>query len=237
MSTLSELTDYLKHPYFTQEREPLTPRSFGMFLKLLGFTFIAITLTGMITGFLFKTLGTEGPQTTRDFDDVIENSGLYIIVFIVPFIEEFLFRFWLGRRWGILVVLPTLLVMAALILAKISLKDLNVALSLLLLLVVAGYLITTYRRTSIYGVHDDRIQTFFPYLFWGTSISFALMHLGNFNTSGIGLLAVIIVLPQFIAGTMMGYIRMRLGFLAGFAFHAAYNGIIMMMVMSAGNGA
>ena len=65
----------------------------------------------------------------------------------------------------------------------------------------------------------------FFYLF---AFSFALVHLTNYNNTSIlfYLLAPLIVLPQFIGGVTLGYLRLRLGFFWGVLQHGLYNLIV-----------
>lgn len=70
----------------------------------------------------------------------------------------------------------------------------------------------------------------FFYLF---AITFALIHLTNYsNTNSLFyILAPLIVLPQFIAGITLGYVRLKLGFFWGVLQHGLYNLILFSIAL------
>ena len=75
----------------------------------------------------------------------------------------------------------------------------------------------------------------FPVFFWLSVLSFALVHLANFEEGGAVLF--VLVLPQFVLGTMLGYVRTRVGLWAAIALHAAHNATalgIASLAMTAG---
>jgi len=67
----------------------------------------------------------------------------------------------------------------------------------------------------------------FKLIFWLFTIIFAAIHLSNFGAEVPFYLMPILVLPQFILGIMLGYIRVGWGFWYGVLFHALHNGILL----------
>lgn len=65
-------------------------------------------------------------------------------------------------------------------------------------------------------------ERLFPGFFWLATLSFALVHLANFDEGSLAILLPL-VLPQFILGTMLGYVRVRIGLWAAILLHAAHN--------------
>jgi hypothetical protein len=64
------------------------------------------------------------------------------------------------------------------------------------------------------------------------TILFALIHISNFSYSvSLLLFAPIIVLPQFVAGFLFGFIRIKQGFIWGFFLHALHNAIFILPVL------
>lgn len=61
----------------------------------------------------------------------------------------------------------------------------------------------------------------FPVFFWIATLTFALVHLLNFEEGGWTLLP--LVLPQFVLGALVAYLRVRIGLWAAIALHAAHN--------------
>lgn len=73
-------------------------------------------------------------------------------------------------------------------------------------------------------IEENKVK-YFPYIFYALSIIFAFIHIGNFEefTFRVLLFTPIIVLPQFILGLGMGYLRIRIGFWYGYLFHIFNN--------------
>ena len=69
-------------------------------------------------------------------------------------------------------------------------------------------------------------RAIFPVMFWLATLSFALIHLTNFEPAeGWSSLAVLLplVLPQFVLGALLGYLRVRIGLWAAMLLHAVHN--------------
>jgi hypothetical protein len=62
----------------------------------------------------------------------------------------------------------------------------------------------------------------FPLLFWIATLSFALVHLANFDKGSLAVLLPL-VLPQLVLGMLVGYLRVRIGLWAAILLHAAHN--------------
>ncbi len=62
----------------------------------------------------------------------------------------------------------------------------------------------------------------FPGMFWLSATAFALIHIANFSEGSI-LMLLPLVLPQFVLGTLLGYVRVRIGLWAAILLHAAHN--------------
>ena len=79
---------------------------------------------------------------------------------------------------------------------------------------------------------NNSVKTFwfkhFGIFFYISAILFALMHLSNFSNTNtlFYILAPLILLPQFIGGITLGYIRLKLGFFWGVLQHGLYNLIL-----------
>lgn len=69
---------------------------------------------------------------------------------------------------------------------------------------------------------------YFKQVFYTFAIVFGLIHITNFNiTAQVLLLAPILVLPQTILGTYLGFIRIRFGLGWSILLHASYNGFFI----------
>jgi hypothetical protein len=62
----------------------------------------------------------------------------------------------------------------------------------------------------------------FPFFFWASTLGFALIHLLNY-TEGALVVTLVLVLPQFVLGALLGYVRVHFGLIAAIALHAAHN--------------
>lgn len=77
----------------------------------------------------------------------------------------------------------------------------------------------------------------FKIAFYVFTIIFGLIHITNFKmTQNVLLLAPILILPQTLLGGYLGFIRVRFGLLWSMALHACYNGILMIITLSADLG-
>lgn len=73
-----------------------------------------------------------------------------------------------------------------------------------------------------------RNSRYFPQVFYGFTLAFALVHLSNFpNLCEIWLLAPLLISPQLSIGVFLGFIRVRFGLLWSMVFHALYNAFLL----------
>jgi len=68
--------------------------------------------------------------------------------------------------------------------------------------------------------------------FWLLTVAFALLHLSNFGDFPLHF-APFLVLPQFVLGAILGYVRTGFGFVYAVFFHALHNGILVGLAMMA----
>lgn len=71
----------------------------------------------------------------------------------------------------------------------------------------------------------------FRFFFYLSAVLFGLMHLANYSNTNMlfYMLAPLIILPQFIGGISLGYVRLRLGFFWGVLQHGLYNFILFII--------
>ena len=74
----------------------------------------------------------------------------------------------------------------------------------------------------------------FKFFFYLSAVLFGLMHLTNYSNTNtlFYVLAPLIILPQFIGGISLGYIRLRLGFFWGVLQHGLYNFILFIIPLA-----
>ena len=68
--------------------------------------------------------------------------------------------------------------------------------------------------------------------FWLLTVAFALLHLSNFGDFPLHF-APFLVLPQFVLGAILGYVRTGFGFVYAVLFHALHNGVLVGLAMMA----
>lgn len=72
----------------------------------------------------------------------------------------------------------------------------------------------------------------YGYIFYLSAIAFALIHITNFGSNNpIFYLIPILVLPQFIIGLFIGYLRVHYNFMFGYLFHAIHNAIFITVAL------
>lgn len=80
-------------------------------------------------------------------------------------------------------------------------------------------------------------QRNYTYIFYFTVLFFGLIHVANFTTQGpmwqLLLCAPLLVVPQLLLGSLLGFIRLRLGFWWGVLLHALHNLIFVGMALLA----
>ena len=231
MSIFQDFLNYSHRPVFTSQRELFSIRALWELSKLLGLTFLLLPILILIMGLVLMVAGQEMPAPSEGYKKLQESkkSLFYAAVILAPLIEEVLFRSWLGFRYGILIILPCFLMGVAVFQSQ-SLTEPHfiVVIVVGLMGLSAGF---HFRRLWQYreniAAQTRTINIIFPYLYWGSIALFASIHMGNFSDTKMGFLAIILVLPQFIVGMFLSYIRMRYGLLPAIGYHAVYNGVII----------
>jgi len=95
-----------------------------------------------------------------------------------------------------------------------------------------------YKRNYLFRAIDSISKTekakhfwvsYFHFFFYFTALVFAIVHIGNYTNTGIlfYLLSPLLVIPQFIIGISLGYIRLKLGFVWSILLHGLYNFTVM----------
>lgn len=162
------------------------------------------------------------PVESKITPELFQNSqNVLIAVLIAPFLEEMAFRYFLRRPSVAWWLVP--LIMAAFLLGVNDLSRSLYGLTFILLLLHQRYGKINYVLARFWKKH---LGVFF-YL---SVLVFGLMHLYNFSGQ-IGLLHVLLVLPQLSAGLVLGYIRMSYGIGASIFAHCVYNAIPVLLTV------
>ena len=228
---IKEVLGFVKKPIQYKEQDP-----FKVNLKRLCIVLrIDLILLNIVSTFF-------GVLSSMGLEEVFENHEnvkmltelpvweiILFAIIILPFLEELFFRFPLKpRQWLFYILIPLYIICIGGFFIDFSsfAKSITVVVTILISLIVFG----VYHRRII--ARFTRIwHQKFKLVFYSTALLFALIHLTNYQLSlTVILLAPILVLPQFIGGILLGYIRLRSGFIWGFLLHALNNAILIIPI-------
>lgn len=200
---------------------------------------IQLVLSSITTFILFSVDSRLGSTTTNELTDFVQsNSYLYLLLvggIALPFLEEIGFRlplFFHPVSLGIAISYILILLFSILFPQTPS----NPSFTLLmigvsLLIGGIGVLFFHWKRTPIELFWKQN----FRWIYYGFAVLFGFLHISNFSSASIWIfcLTPLLVLPQFISGLVIGYLRMQFGFFWGFTFHAVWNSALLSLAYAA----
>lgn len=198
---------------------------FAAIVRMLTLDF-GIMLTLAMFALLVVTLGAELPETALAGLEIDLRLALTVVV-VAPLVEELAFRGWLSGKPGHVLAFVIMLVggvVAAMLAAGATgeAASAQVALAILAAVVLAAIALFVLRRRPALPWFSG----LFPVFFWLSVVAFASVHLLNYDEGH--LLALLpLVLPQFILGTILGYMRVHYGLWTCILLHMAHNGLII----------
>ncbi len=224
---LLELRDYLKNPQLLTPQYHWDRHIWGVLAVLVmvdaALTIPIIWLLFGYEDFITSVLSLDAPVYTGMEDESLVEAMLLAVV-AAPLLEEPLFRGWLtGKRrhalFGILWVGWFAIASVLPISGENETPDPIIAISLLAAILLSVFI----HRTNRSGEPPSaRLIRYFPHLFWGSAVSFALFHVTNYDYDNY-LLVVPYVIPQLLAGILWGYARVAYGLKASIMLHAMSN--------------
>ncbi|NVD45248.1 CPBP family intramembrane glutamic endopeptidase [Qipengyuania atrilutea] len=158
------------------------------------------------------------------------------VVIVAPIVEETGFRGWLSGRPGHILAWAVFLLTGAVLsyVARATGTETGaasyIALAVMLALIVGA--LYYFRKAPAMGW----FKRLFPLLFWLSTLAFALVHLWNYTEGSLAYLLPFVV-PQFVAGSIFGYVRVHYGLWASILTHALHNGLAVALVLSIGEAA
>ncbi len=246
-TAIREFLTFLRRPFFDYPRDK--PLDFSIVLRLFLVVFIVEMLLFVPISSL---LGLE--NIPHKMKAIMENYTLLEVfiqaVIIAPILEEFLFRFHL--RYGNFTYLFLFFLFISgigLVLSLFTAIDLWSFSSLIqwlrsnpiwlapIICFVIGCIL--FLREDDKGREHRVVKRFFPFVFYLTAFIFAMMHVSNFTLDkSLWLLAPLLVIPQFILGLYLGYIRVRNNMGYSIYIHAFNNAIplVLLAINSLGDG-
>ena len=198
----TDLVLFLKNP-IDQAGEPIsTKQKIKLLLSLLAIEIPFILLFSILLQGLesLELVDNKDHSVLKMMQSMPVAVFFFVAVIITPFFEELLFRLYLRYRHNY--VFTTIIGLASL----------------------TGS--TNREKTS------NSLRSFwtkrYKYIFYFSALIFGFVHLFNFPFSlTILLLSPILVAPQIILGSIIGYLRVRYGFMMGFFMHALHNAVFV----------
>lgn len=222
--------DFLRDPKLPDRQIPFGRAAWAELLRLYALDVAAMAI--IVLGFLLIwSTGVVLPKRIPTDDDPA--TWFVSVVIMAPLFEELLFRSWLsGRKFHLMIGvafagLVTMLVATRLLLGPPTSPQ--------FLFLIGGWLIATLwmlaPRRSDRSVWQP-VQRYFAPLFWVSSALFALVHLIGYKEE-LGMVLIMMTIPQFVSGTILGYARVKLGLWSSMALHGMHNAMAVAIVLAA----
>ncbi|MFZ9395345.1 MAG: type II CAAX prenyl endopeptidase Rce1 family protein [Erythrobacter sp.] len=183
----------------------------------LAFMMVLISLAGLAVA-----VGVDLPETALAGLEIDFQLALTVVL-IAPLAEEILFRGWLSGRPGHVLALVVMAAGGLVVAIALANRDENLYLAAgatIALLSIAVIFLLRKRPAMAW------FRAIFPLLFWLSTAAFASIHLLNYQEGSLGILLPL-VLPQFLLGTILAYMRVNYGLWSCVLLHALHNGLIL----------
>ena len=217
---------FLRRPTLPVKATGITSGAIAALLRIFALD-IAVMAVLIAVALAAIGVGIEFPANT--LENIEWNAAwIALVVLVAPFYEELFFRSWLSGKWPALVAAIVSIVgfaIAAMFVAPSSpfaggAGPIIAAVVVIVTIVSAVWIGLKSRHTAPFGWFAKA----FPLFFYLASAGFAVVHFFNYDDA-LPLWQVLpLVIPQFIAGTMFGYLRVQYGFWAAVAMHVLHNG-------------
>ncbi len=223
----NDVWNFVKRPRLAHLSDTFlsNPAQVLWFLLLLDFL-LMFPLSGLL-----GVLGVENMDHKIDAlkDNPLQLAALAVIM--APILEEAAFRLPMKFSYvRISIALGVaLMVMAGQIQDE---KIVGIIIGVLLFSVFLYQFINTQKDDQLNQKFGHWWEQHFYIPFWSLTIAFAVLHLSNFGDFPLHF-APFLVLPQFVLGAILGYVRTGFGFMYAVLFHALHNGILVGLAMMA----
>lgn len=193
----------------------------GMSMRIVGRLFLLDLLAIGAFALLVLSAAALGFEPPENLNSQLElNAGtIALVVVVAPVLEEIAFRSWLSGRPGTIFALLWIGAgLAGLAVFGPGAGPAGPIVALVGLVLAIMMLIALRGRPPL-----PVVRRHFAWLFWASAIAFALVHLANYTEGALAILLPLLV-PQFVLGTLAGYVRVNCGLAWSMALHAAHNG-------------
>ena len=219
---------FLARPRLPERAAPFSGSSLAAILRMFGLDILLMAALALIAGAVMAT-GFELPDTALAGMEITPWLA-FAVVAGAPFLEEIVFRGWLSGRPGHVLAIAIIAV-GIVILTQTSLTRSDGPVNLkaigtsLAMFAGAGFALFALRGRGAM----DWFQRAFPLFFWLSTLAFACVHLFNFDEGALWVLLPL-VLPQFVLGSILGYLRVNYGLWSSMVLHALHNGTALGLV-------
>lgn len=214
--------------------EPLTLKEKLKRIVLLYFITLALTAFSVVFIYTIGIIFGYYDEIKALQNQILRPANYYtilLLLFIGPVVEELIFRFYLSfNKFSIVVSVFFLLVRFA---PDFSYHKIPTKMFLVQIIIAVFFSVFLYFLISQKII--EMMKAKFLLFFWISISLFALVHIRNFSPlkGDLIFLYILMVIPQFFMGWMLGYARVKYGFKWGCLLHALINLFPALMVFLA----
>jgi len=233
---MKELIQFCVRPRLNKIEGIKFQQKLNITFKLLLLDVIISFITVFPASFILRRFEISKIPSFEIFNRSFFESGFgwfLLVVFITPIYEELSARLFLNcRKWNIIISL--IFNIGLLYLFFINTSKLYywfLVILCLMLLIVAVLLL----RKNIHSIDKilNYLTSHFNYVFYFSVILFSIYHALGYHFEGIVscLLVIVLVLPKSISGCILGFVRVKLGFIWGVALHIIINAVFFLVTL------
>ena len=223
---IKDFYQFLCDPTFNYKSHK--PESFRNITAILGLVFLFNVFAAQ---FIFSFV--EMDDSVHKMTQMLEEYSLIVIfalsVILAPVIEEIIFRGFLRYPLSVVgIVLSGLIGIAG------YLKYINSISWIVFGIIAAASIMLSfilYNNATLISKLEFYFKKYFGVAFYASVVLFAYLHITNFNEVAYWYLTPLLVLPQFVLGLFLGYVRVRNNLWASMYVHALNNLVPMTLLL------
>ncbi len=226
---LKEVVSFLRHPCTSYEDEK--GNVYRDIIVLISWLYVLVFPLAILISVLLKLLNYNGINAVNAF---AASGDLWTVLFFgaiaAPLIEETTFRLSLKfRPFYIAVSIFFVTRIITVYVMKQFFSSNNINMYSWMIPVVAGGLVYFIMRSNDIKERVSRFyQKYFSLLFYFFTLLFGLVHITNYSkVENILLIVLLLGIPQFIVGLVLGFVRIKHGFWYGVLLHSVYNALLL----------